>query len=61
MIQWDLDLNAEKSDDLVKKVPGWDLRTDCTCDPYFNVYSSTGTFIINISCVLMHVKDYKEP
>lgn len=33
MTQWDLGLNADISDDLVKKVkkvPGWDLGSDCT-------------------------------
>ena len=60
MSQWDLDLSAEISDDLVKKVSGWDLGADCTCDTYFNVYSSTGTVTINVSCVLKHVQDYKE-
>lgn len=61
MSQWDPASSAEISDDLVKKLPGWDLGADCTCDTYFNVYSSTGTFIIKLSCVLKDVKDYKGP
>lgn len=43
MSQWDTDSSAEISDELVKKVPRWDLGADCTCDTYFSVYSSTGT------------------
>jgi len=61
MTQWDPDSSAERSDDIMKNVPGWDLRADCMSDPYFSVYSGTGTATISVARVLKHVKDCKEP
>lgn len=60
MSQWGPDLSAEISNDLMKRSPRLGYGADCTCDTYFSVYSSTGTVIINVFCMLKDVKDYKE-